>query len=228
MIEIIFQHPDFVVVSKPPHRLIASSKKIPELPLNRELEQQLGQRLWTVHRLDRETSGLVLFALNADAQRILSRLFENHLIQKTYLALCWGSPTPSENTVSLPLRNGRKNLMRICQGKEEGLKAETHFRVLKSSESFSLLQIEPKTGRQHQIRVHLAAIGHPALGDTDYYPTARVLAGFKQPTWDAERVLLHASRLQFVWQEKPMNFECPLPADFLKISERLDSQKGSG
>lgn len=179
----------------------------------------MARRVWTVHRLDRDTSGVVLFALNADAHRQLSQLFEKHQVQKTYLGLCWGTPHPPKQTLRFPLRKGRKNLMRICQGTELGLHAETHFSVLNSNTRVSLLQIRPTTGRQHQIRVHLAAIGHPLLGDTDYYPTARVLTGFKlEPTQEtATRVMLHASQLEFLWQGTPIVGQCPATDEFIRL-----------
>lgn len=216
MIELLAQTTDFVVVNKPPHSLIAAGRHIAELPLNRELEKQLGTRVWTVHRLDRETSGVLVFALNAQTHRTLSLAFEKRQVFKQYQALCWGHLLETSGLIDLPLRQGRKNLMRICSTNEEGLSAQTQFSCLKTFSYFSQIQLEPKTGRTHQLRVHLAAKGHPILGDIAYYPTARVLAGFteKKDCEDAKRVMLHASQLKFTFNEQEFLYECPLPLDF--------------
>jgi 23S rRNA pseudouridine1911/1915/1917 synthase len=219
--EILFQNTDFLILHKPPHRLVSAGRESSEIPLNRELENRLQKTLWTVHRLDRETSGLLVFALHEKSHQQLSLAFEKRKVLKEYLALCWGKPNPPQQTLKHPLRKGRKHLMRLCSLEErEALSAETFFQVQQEfSEGYSLLKVQPKTGRTHQIRVHLAGIGHPLLGDVDYYPTARVLAQFSPPSpssFPVPRILLHAFKLSFEFQGESFVFECPPPEDFQK------------
>lgn len=161
-----------MAVDKPPGRLVVPGRPdvngAPQPPsLKEALEAQLGTKVWVVHRLDRDTSGALLFATNAETHRTLSMAFEAGEVQKRYLALVEGSP-PAERSLSWPLVEGRKRTMRIARDGEEGKAALTQVRVVEQLGRFSLVECEPKTGRQHQIRVHLAAAGHPLAVDHQY------------------------------------------------------------
>ena len=140
-----------------------------------------------VHRLDRDTSGLLLMALDLAAQRDLSRQFAERSIEKLYTAVVAGTPTEDQGLVDLPLRKDFARPPRHCVDLAQGRPAQTRWRVVARQGDRCRLAIEPLTGRSHQIRLHLATIGHPILGDNLYAGEAiRALA---------PRLLLHAERL---------------------------------
>jgi len=138
-------------------------------------------KLFTVHRIDRETSGLVLFAKNAETHKTLSLAFESRQIKKRYIAVVHGRPYWKENTCDLPLvPNGNKKHMTIID-KFRGKESLTSFRLLGSAGNYSVLEALPETGRTHQIRVHLAALGHPVVCDEIYGKAKPVkLSSFKR------------------------------------------------
>jgi len=139
-----------------------------------------------VHRLDRDTSGVILFALLPESQRHLGLQFERRHMQKTYVAQVSGWPSQETGTIDLPLRADWPNRPRQ-QVHPEGKTARTHWRVIRRApDRTTRLELTPQTGRSHQLRVHLSAIGHPILGDPLYHPCGR---------GDASRLMLHASRL---------------------------------
>lgn len=140
-----------------------------------------------VHRLDRDTSGLMLMALDLDTQRALSRQFEQREVIKSYVAVVWGSPVDDAGLIDLPMRKDfeRPPCHRIDL--EQGKSAQTRWRVLARLADRTRLAVEPLTGRSHQIRLHMATLGHPILGDNLYaFEAARGLS---------PRLLLHAQSL---------------------------------
>ena len=145
-----------------------------------------------VHRLDMATSGLMLFARGAFAQRTLSRAFEKRVVHKRYVAVVHGCIEPPDGEIDLPLRADWPNRPRQMVDTVHGKPSLTRYRVLAHDPlaNTSRVMLEPVTGRTHQLRVHLLAIGHPILGDALYAPVAvQALAG---------RLLLHAESLTFV------------------------------
>lgn len=140
-----------------------------------------------VHRLDMDTSGLLLFARGLAVQRVLSRAFEQRQVGKTYIAVVAGEPADDEGEIDLPLRADWPNRPRQIVDVQAGKPSHTRWQVLQRGAGCSRLALHPLTGRSHQLRVHLAAIGHPILGDPLYAPPpARQAAG---------RLMLHASAL---------------------------------
>lgn len=135
--------------------------------LVKELEAQFG-RIWVVHRIDKVTSGLVLFALTAEAHRALSIQFEKHQVAKSYHALINGVPRWQEKVVKFPLRVNVGHKHRTVVDDRNGIRSETRFKVLERYQDSALVEASPVTGRTHQIRVHAYAIGHPLLGDILY------------------------------------------------------------
>ncbi|MFN0115998.1 MAG: pseudouridine synthase [Paracoccaceae bacterium] len=157
-----------------------------------------------VHRLDLDTSGVMVFALTKHAQRFLSAEFENRRTKKTYLARLSGHLTPMEGTVSLPLAVDWPNRPRQKVDPVAGRPAETHWRVLRhEADGTTRVRLYPVTGRSHQLRVHMLALGHPILGDPLY--------GEGAPA--APRLMLHAESLKLRHPEigKGMSFSSPAP-----------------
>ena len=141
-----------------------------------------------VHRLDRDTSGVMIFALTPHAQRHLGLQFEKRMTRKTYVARVWGVPEEKSGTVDLPLIVDWPNrpLQMVCH--ETGKPAQTDWKKIKSDGETARMRLFPKTGRSHQLRVHMLALGHPILGDP-FYATG--------PARDFPRLMLHSEELRF-------------------------------
>lgn len=195
---------DILVVNKPAGVVVIPARNEPaESSLRHRLERARNERLWVVHRIDRDTSGVVVFARNAEAHRELSLAFERHTVEKTYLALTRGVPLPPEGVIDVPLHCARKGKMRPALAGESGsLAAETKYRVLRDwvtrAGPVALVEAKPRTGRQHQIRVHLRWKGTPLLVDPLYGRAERVTAqglGLSGEAPACERHTLHAAEL---------------------------------
>jgi 23S rRNA pseudouridine1911/1915/1917 synthase len=171
-----------------------------------------------VHRLDKETSGLVLIAKNKEAFSYLKGLFQAREIHKTYIALVYGRPEKSYGTIDIPLgKIGTKQTTQI-QGRREltERQALTDYKVITTFNNYSLLEVSPKTGRTHQIRIHLKSIGHPIVGDSLYGPRKG------QRPASLNRMFLHAQRLSFTTQDnKALALEVDLPEDLQNILSGL-------
>ena len=168
-----------------------------------------------VHRLDKDTSGLLVVAKTPDAHRDLSTQFKNRSVKKTYLALVDGVVSPSEGIIEAPIGRHlkRRKQMAVVQGGRESV---TRYRTAQSFESYTLLEVSPETGRTHQIRVHVAAIGHPVYGDETYSKRDRSL----------KRHFLHAARLSFLHPvtRQEVEISSSLPGElstFIASLERL-------
>ncbi len=186
-LEILHTDERIVVVAKPVGSVVVPGRgPDPEEPLSHALGRELGSQVWVVHRLDREASGVVLFARDAEAHRSLSLQFERRETSKSYLVLVQGAvAAPGE--VDRPLREFGSGRVAVDP---RGKPALTRWRVLRRFPGATLLEVEPVTGRRHQIRVHLYSIGHPVMGDTRY--------GEPRPVGGAPRLMLHAHTLAFV------------------------------
>jgi tRNA pseudouridine32 synthase/23S rRNA pseudouridine746 synthase len=168
------------------------------------LERQFpGIRL--VHRLDRDTSGLVVFALTPQAQAHLGRQFEARAVDKRYVARVWGVPEGGKGRVDLPLTVDWPNRpkQKVCH--ETGRPAVTDWRLLAAEGETARVQLKPRTGRSHQLRVHMAELGHPILGDSLYAEGA---------ARDFPRLMLHAERLGFAHPETGVRLAFRVPAEF--------------
>ena len=141
-----------------------------------------------VHRLDRDTSGVMIFALTPHAQRHLGLQFENRQVKKTYVARVWGEMAQREGTVDLPLIVDWPNRPRQMVDHENGRPAQTDWRVVRAGHGETRLRLMPRTGRSHQLRVHMLALGHPILGDPIYA---------EGPAREYPRLMLHSETLQF-------------------------------
>lgn len=175
-----------------------------------------------VHRLDQETSGLLLIAKNKRSFTRLKDLFKKHLIQKRYHALVFGIPKESTVVIKTPLaRSNRGDRQKAIfpgqHGKGAIRSAETHYKILKTFKNTSLVELEPRTGRTHQIRVHMASIGHPVIGDTLYGSK-----NSRNLPLQTKRHLLHAISLSFTLFRKEYTFSSPLPDDFKNILDSIE------
>lgn len=159
----------------------------------------------TVHRLDMATSGLLLMARSKDMQRALSGLFERGEVEKAYLADVWGTPAPASGEIDFPLITDWPNRPLQKVDHEIGKPSRTQYETLSIQNRNARLKLTPLTGRSHQLRVHLAAIGHPILGD-EFYALGEALAA-------RPRLALHATRLAFTHPSTGirMEFEAPCP-----------------
>jgi tRNA pseudouridine32 synthase/23S rRNA pseudouridine746 synthase len=158
-----------------------------------------------VHRLDRDTSGVMVFALTPHAQRALGQQFEKRQTRKTYVARVWGQVTEKAGTVDLPLIVDWPNrpLQKVCH--DTGKPAVTDWRLLRSTATESRLRLMPRTGRSHQLRVHMQALGHPILGDPFYA---------QGPALAFPRLMLHSEELRLNHPESGKGLSFRAPADF--------------
>lgn len=216
---IVYEDSDLLVVNKPsgltvhktsptdPQTTLADQllEKYPEI---KNVGDQPDLRPGLVHRLDKETSGLMVIAKNQPTFEYLKKLFQERRVKKTYLALVFGRLKNKEEEIDLPLgKLGTKQTIQLKGRKTlDERSALTHYRVIKEYEDYSLLEVMPKTGRTHQIRVHLKAIGHPIVCDSLY-------AG-KRHLCPAElgRLFLHAQKLEFTSPSgQNLSLEADLP-----------------
>jgi 23S rRNA pseudouridine1911/1915/1917 synthase len=232
---ILYEDQRFLVVDKPANLLVHPTGPGKPDTLWDELRRCLafeivnGATISFVNRLDRETSGLVLVAKTSEAARQLGLMIARHHIRKTYTAIVFGWPTDQAFVVDQPLlRQGlvRPSKIYLKQAiHPEGSQALTCFRVLNRftlrNRPFTLIEAEPKTGRTHQIRVHLAHLGYPIVGDKIYGPDENCYLEFIETDWTPalqtklllSRQALHASALSFKFEGTSFFFEAPLPPD---------------
>ncbi len=180
-----------------------------------------GNRPRLIHRLDRDTSGVILTAKTKPAAAFLGKAMMGRRIEKTYLAIVTpGPPEPRAGRIDAPLRRdeqGREAFMRVCAADHpDAESARTRYRTLAAAGGAALVELKPETGRMHQLRVHLASIGRPIAGDARY-GGALVLGGQPVP-----RLMLHAAALAFPHPAgERMRLEAPEPDDFRALADRL-------
>jgi tRNA pseudouridine32 synthase/23S rRNA pseudouridine746 synthase len=187
-ISIIHQDAALLVINKPTLLLSVPGRAEDNKDcLITRLQQNGYPEARIVHRLDWETSGLIVLARDADSHRELSRQFHDRETEKTYTALCWGAPQADSGSIELPLRYDPPSKPRHVVDHALGKHALTHWRVLQRHGEHSRVELRPITGRSHQLRVHMLSIGHPLLGDA-LYAHAQALSAWP-------RLCLHASLL---------------------------------
>ncbi|MFA4999154.1 MAG: RNA pseudouridine synthase [Parcubacteria group bacterium] len=233
-IKIIYESPDFVVLNKPAgvlmHGVKIKSDKIREEPTLAdwitkkypEIEK-VGDdpktRPGIVHRLDKETSGVVVVAKTQEYFEYLKNLFGEKGIMKKYIALVHGEVKSDKGIIEKPIGIKSGTVKRTIHGGKMIKEAITEYKVIKRYEGYTLLEASPKTGRTHQIRVHLASIGHPVVGDKLYGGKKE-----KRSLLKPERQFLHAAEIKF--EAKPgelVTFTAPLPDDLTRLTKTLKS-----
>lgn len=242
---VLFQDDDLLVVNKPPHLTVHPTASHYHHTVIMMLQHRHpGQHFSLIHRLDRDTSGVLLLGLSPSSDRAFKMLLEGTLplppgvdgsVRKTYHAITWG--TPSEGLIDIPLERDSTNSLRVkmkVAPPGSGLEAKTLVRVIERCDGYALVECKLLTGRQHQIRMHLSAMGTPIVGDRLYGPDERLhargadglLTEADFELLELERQALHAARYELVhaltWE--PLVIDAPLPADMNEFWQRVSRQ----
>ena len=239
--DIIFDDDDLIIVNKPANLLTIPDRFDAAKPsLYADLTQQFG-KVFTVHRLDRETSGIIVFAKNEEAHRHLSMQFENHETRKVYIALLDGVMHQDEGQIDRPIAEHPTHLGKMVVNKK-GKESLTLFKVTERFKHFTLVEADIRTGRTHQIRVHFQSLGYPLAVDAIYGRKSEIYGKdfkkkFKVGKFTEEelpimkRTTLHAAKLTFTHPrtkgfhpdcDEMLTFECELPKDFRALLSQLN------
>jgi 23S rRNA pseudouridine1911/1915/1917 synthase len=221
-LDVLYEDQDIVAVNKPAGMVVHPSyghesgtlvnavlARCPEI-----LDVGGPDRGGVVHRLDMLTSGLILVAKNDAAHAALQRQFKKRLVSKTYLALVENQPTPRQGLIDAPIGRDKRQRKRMAVVKT-GRAARTAYQVLESFPSHSLVELNPETGRTHQLRVHMAWLGCPVVGDKVY--------GYRRQQLLKDRHFLHAYQLKFTHPntDEPLSLEAPLPPNLISLLKQL-------
>lgn len=231
---VLLEMDDLLVVDKPAGQLMHPTRPGgPRTLLDALREAYPGSDLHLINRLDRETSGAVLIGRSRAAASMLGRMTQRGQITKTYHALVWGEPIEDAGRIEAPLgRLGARAPSPIFHKQAivyDGRSSETLFWVERRLGNYSVLRIKPGHGRLHQIRVHLASIGFPVVGDKLYGPDERLYLDFIRQGWTEplptrlffRRHALHASRLEFLWRGIMTRVSAPWPSDLMELDKSL-------
>jgi len=214
MVEILFENDEILAVNKPEGLASIRERQNPAATesLYEILCAERGGNLLVVHRLDKDTSGVIVFAKSAQAHRWLGRQFEQRTAQKVYLALVHGVVAAEAGAIDKPL--GQRGSGRISVSPQHGRAAYTEYAVLHRFAAHTLVEAYPKTGRRHQIRVHLYSIGHPIVGDRLY--------GDRTIQRAYPRMMLHAHRLTLRLPDgPPLILEAQPPDSFDRVLQAI-------
>ena len=224
-LDVVYEDGDVIVVNKPVGLVVHPAPGHPDGTLVNALLYHCGTSLsgingelrpGIVHRIDRDTSGLIIAAKNDRAHLALAAQLQDHSLARTYEAVAVGSLREDSGTVDAPIGRHPVDRKKMAVDRKNGREAITHWTVLARYPGYTHVECRLETGRTHQIRVHLASIGHPLLGDTVY--------GAKKPVPGLAGQCLHARRLRFVHPAtgEPVELECPLPEWFQEVLRKID------
>ncbi len=226
-LDIIYEDKDIIVVNKPKGMVVHPANGNPDgtlvnaiMAICKDSLSGIGGEIrpGIVHRLDKDTSGIIIIAKNDKAHINLSEQIKEHTVKKTYIALVRGLVKENEATINMPIGRSEKDRKKMAVTKK-GKEAITHFKVLERYDKYTLLQVNIETGRTHQIRVHLSQIGYPIVGDEVY--------SNGKNEWNVKGQCLHAKSLEFIHPltREKMYLEAELPQYFKNILEDLESRK---
>lgn len=231
---VVYEDVAMLVVDKPAGLPVHPSASFHRHTLTWLLRQRYPERTpHLAHRLDRETSGVLVCARTLDDERALKASFEERRVDKTYLAILEGHPEPDEGVIDLPMGRPDEGLHLLMEVREDGAPARTRYEVLARAPRHALVALHPQTGRQHQLRVHTAAIGHPIVADKLYGPEGaqpfleycetREVDDDLLARLGHDRQALHAHRLAITHPRsgEPMTLEAPLAPDLAALWRRL-------
>ncbi len=208
MATILLDTPDYLAVDKPEGLSCIPERDRSVPSLIKMLEEERKCRLYVVHRLDKEASGVIVYAKSAEAHKYLNDLFADRKVEKRYQLLVHGVIPEETGTIDLPIREFGSGRMGVDE--KRGKASNTEFRVLERLNSTTLLEAHPLTGRRHQLRVHFYARGNPIVGDRRYGDHA-LQAQFP-------RLMLHATRVAFATRDgTPVSIECPVPEAYDEV-----------
>lgn len=225
-VDVVYEDKDIIVVNKPKGMVVHPANGNPDgtlvnaiLAMCKDSLSGIGGEIrpGIVHRLDKDTSGLLIIAKNNEAHVKMSKQIQDRLVTKKYIALIRGVVKDDEATIDMPIARSKVDRKKMAVDKA-GKQAVTHFKVIKRYRGYTLLEIKIDTGRTHQIRVHMAKIGYPVVGDMVY--------SNGKNEFGIEGQMLHAKSLEFSHPitGKKMHLEAPLPEYFTKVLEELDSR----
>lgn len=226
-VEIIYEDRDIIVVNKPKGMVVHPANGNPDgtlvnaiMSICKDSLSGIGGEIrpGIVHRLDKDTSGILIVAKNDKAHINLSEQIKEHKVKKTYIALVKGIVKENNATINMPIGRSEKDRKKMAVTKK-GKEAITHFKVLKRYDKYTLLEINIETGRTHQIRVHLSQIGYPIVGDEVYSKGKN--------EWNIKGQCLHAKSLDFKHPitNEDMHLEAKIPQYFKKILEELKERE---
>ena len=225
-IDVLYEDCDIIVVNKPKGMVVHPANGNPDgtlvnavMAICKDSLSGIGGEIrpGIVHRLDKDTSGVIIVAKNDKSHIALSEQIKNHEVEKTYIALVKGFVKENEATINMPIGRSTKDRKKMAVNKN-GKNAITHFKVIERFKNYTLLEVKIETGRTHQIRVHLSEIGYPIVGDVVY--------SNGRNEWGIEGQCLHAKSLKFKHPItcKEMFIEAPLPEYFQKVIEELKNR----
>ena len=226
-LDVIYEDADIIVINKPKGMVVHPANGNPDgtlvnavMAICKDSLSGIGGEIrpGIVHRLDKDTSGIIVVAKNDKAHINLSEQIKNHEVKKTYIALVRGIVKENEATINMPIGRSEKDRKKMAV-KRNGKEAITHFKVLQRYDNYTLLEVNIETGRTHQIRVHLSQIGYPVIGDEVY--------SNGKNEWNEKGQCLHAKSLEFIHPTtgKNMYLEAELPEYFQKILKELEPRK---
>ncbi len=213
-LKVVFEDPHIIIIEKEPGMLSIATDKEDERTAYRMLSDQLKRlnpknRVFVVHRLDREASGLMMFAKSRDIQQLLQNSWQDNILERSYAVVVEGRVAEEKGVVTTWLKENRARVVYSSTVPGEGLKAVTRYKVRKQNDNYSLLDVELETGRKNQIRIHMKELGHSIVGDKKYGAMSNPI----------RRLGLHARVLSFRHPVtgQVLRFETPVPSPFLGL-----------
>ncbi len=230
-LNIIFEDDAFLAINKPAGLLVIPDRYRKDLPNLRDILIEKYGQIFIVHRIDKETSGILLFARNPEAHRVLNNQFTDHTIEKVYVALVRGRLQHTAGSIKFPLApHPKKPAMMVVS--QAGKISITDYKVREAFRDYTLVEGKPRTGRMHQVRVHFAALGHPLAIDRLYGNKEPIFLSSIKPNYKRsgkdesplmDRLTLHAEKITFIHPAsgQSQTLTAPLPKDFKAVIQQL-------